>query len=301
MSTQETANPSITENVTGTIKNVLVINCALNIPLALTTIVGNTLVLHAVWKTPALRSPSMFLLCGLALSDLAVGAIVQPLFIANDLLIFYSRVQRLKYVFLSVYNMFGFLLCGISLCTITAISVDRLIAVRKSLQYSSFVTVTRVRCLLVVIWTSCIVLASAHFWQQMIQVAGIAIMVCACLCISAYSHVKIYKTVRHHQNAIQIQLQAVETNYGNVNNVSSLKKSAFNALLFFLVLVICYSPYFVVYVVTSVNPITVFLSRSLASTIVFINSCINPFLYCWRLSELREVVKQTCREKVCFK
>ena len=295
MSSQETVNPSITENVTGTIKNVLVINCAVNIPLALTTTVGNTLVLLAVWKTPALRSPSMFLLCGLALSDLGVGAIVQPLFIANDLLVLYSQAQRLKYVFLSVYNMFGFLLCGISLSTITAISVDRLIAVQKSLQYSSFVTITRVKWLLVAIWTSCMVLASAHFWQQMIQLAGMAILVCACLCISAYSHVKIYKTVRRHQNAIQIQLQAVETNSGNVNSMSSLKRSALNAFLFFLVLVICYSPYFVVYVVTSVNPINVILSRSLASTIVFINSSLNPLLYCWRLSEIREVVRQTCR------
>ena len=301
MSTQETMHPSIRENITDVVKNVLAINCAVNVPLALTSMIGNTLVLHAVWKTPVLRSPSMFLLCGLALSDLAVGAIVQPLFVANDLIRLYSQSDGLKNLFLSIYNIFGFSVCGVSLCTVTAISVDRLIAVHKSLQYPSCVTIPRVTWLLMAIWTSCVVMASAQFWQQIVQLVLVAALICFCLCISAYSHVKIYKTVRRHQNAIHIQVQAIETNTRNVNNMAVLKNSAFNAFLVFLVLVICYSPYFIIYVVTSVNPINIFLSRSLTSTIVFINSSLNPFLYCWRLSKIREVVKQTCHELVCRK
>ena len=66
-------------------KILLLANCAVNIPLALASVIGNALVLHAVWKTPSLRSPSILLLCGLALSDLAVGAFVQPLFITHVL------------------------------------------------------------------------------------------------------------------------------------------------------------------------------------------------------------------------
>ena len=301
MSFQETMFSSNQKNITDAIKNVLVINCAVNLPLALTSLIGNTLVLHAVWKTPALRSPSMVLLCGLALSDLAVGAIVQPLFIANNLVRLYSQSERLQHSFLSVYNIFGFSLCGISLCTITAISIDRLIAVQKPLQYQNIVTIPRVRCFLLVIWTCSVIIGSAHFWQQLIQLVAIVVVICACLCISAIFHVKIYKTVRHHQSAIHTQLQAVEANSGSVNNMLALKKSAFNAFLLFLVLVICYCPYFVAYVVTSVNPFNVFVIRSLTSTIVFINSSLNPFLYCWRLSEIREVVQQTCRKLVCCK
>ena len=210
MSFQGTVYPSNGENITDAVKNVLVINYIVNIPLALTSIIGNTLVLHAVWKTPVLRSPSMFLLCGLALSDLAVGAIVQPLFIAKDLLELYSQSQRLKQLFLSVYNMFGFCLCGISLCTVTAISVDRLIAVQKSLQYPSIVTLFRVKWLLMAIWTICIILASAHFWLQMVQLVSVVVVICACLCISAYCYVKIFKAIRHHQNAIRKQMKRLK-------------------------------------------------------------------------------------------
>ena len=91
----------------------------------------------------------------------------------------------------------------------------------------------------------------------------------ACLCISAYSHIKIFKVVRHHQNEIQIQQQAVEINSDNVNSMSSLKKSAFNALLIFLALVICYSPFFI------------FLSGEFSSSSPFIPQQFPYFNHCF--------------------
>ena len=166
MSSQETVNQYNHENMTDAATKVSLVNCAVNVPLALTAIIGNSLVLHVARKSPTLRSPSLVLLCGLAMSDLAVGTVVQPLFIANYLIRLYSRSQRLKGLFQGVYNAFGFSLCGISLCTVTAIGVDRLIAVEKSLHYSSIVTIPRVRRVLVAIWTICSILGSAHFWQE---------------------------------------------------------------------------------------------------------------------------------------
>lgn len=302
MSSQETLNQHNLENMTDAVKKVLLVNCAVNVLLALTSIIGNILVLHVAWKTPSLRSPSLILLCGLAMSDLAVGTVVQPLFIANQLVRLYSRSQRLNQLFLSVYNTFGFSLCGISLCTVTAIGVDRLLAVEKSLHYPSIVTIPRVRRILLAIWTICVILASTQLWQEKILLISLGTVICACLCISTISHVKIYKTVRYHQNAIQLQFLAVETNSRIVNKGTSLKMSAFNAFIVFLALIICYSPYLVVfYALTSVHPIKKLMARSLTSTIVFINSSLNPFLYCWRVSEIREGVKQTCRKLICCK
>ena len=289
-------------NITDAVKQVLVINCAVNIPLAITSIIGNSLVLHAVWKTPTLRSPSVVLLCGLALSDLTVGVVVQPFFIANDLITLFSQDQSLKTLFLRIYNSLAFYVCGISLFTITAVSVDRLVAIQKPLRYASIVTIPRVRCILVSVWITCAILVNAQFWNDTIFLVLVAVVICACLFISAFSHVKIYKIVRDHKRRIQIQLEAVESNTVDVhNNMSGLKTSALNALIVFLVLLACYYPYFIVFVVTSVFPINVMLSTSLASTVVFINSALNPFLYCWRISEIREVVKQTCHELICCK
>ena len=301
MSSGERVIQSTGGNITDTVKKVLVINCAVNIPLALTSIIGNSLVLHAVWKTSTLRSPSVVLLCGLALSDLAVGAVVQPFFVTKDLIGLLSQDQSLKTLFLRIYNVLAFYLCGISLFTIAAISLDRLAALQKPLRYPSIVTIPRAMCVLVAVWTTCAILVSAQFWDDTIYLVVVAVVICVCLFISAFSHVRIYKIVRDHNSRIQIQLEAVETNTAVVNNMLGLKTSALNALIVFLVLVVCYCPYFIVFVVTSVYPVNVMLGRSLASTVVFMNSALNPFLYCWRIYEIREVVKQTCHKLVCCK
>ena len=301
MSSEETVMRSAGGNITDAVKKVLVINCAVNIPLAIASIIGNSLVLHAIWKTTTFRSPSVVLLCGLALSDLTVGAVVQPFFIAKDLITLLSQDQSLKTLFLKVYNLLAFYVCGISLFTITAVCVDRLVAIQKPLRYPSFVTIPRVRCILVALWITCAILVNAKFWNDTIFLLLVAVSICACLFISAFSHVKIYKIVRDHKRRIQIQLEAVESNTVDVHNNMSVKTSALNALIVFLVLLACYYPYFIVFVVTSVFPINVMLSRSLASTVVFINSALNPFLYCWRIYEIREVVKQTCHNLVCCK
>ena len=280
----------------------MVINCAVNILLAITSIIGNLLVLHAVWKTPTLHVPSVVLLCGLALSDLTVGAVMQPFFIANDLITLFSQDQSLKTLFLRIYNLLAFYVCGISLLTITAVCVDRLFAIQKPLRYPSFVTIPRVRWILVSVWITCAILVNAQFWNDTVVLVLVAVVICVCLFISAFSHVKIYKIVRDHKRRIQIQLEAVETNTVDVhNNMTESKTSALNAFIVFLVLIACYCPFLIVFVVTSVFPINVMLSRSLSSTVVFINSALNPFLYCWRISKIREVVKQTCHKLVCCK
>lgn len=299
MSSEETEIRSTEENITDVVKKVLFVNCAVNIPLAVTSIIGNSLVLHAVWITATLRSPSLVLLCGLALSDLAVGVVTQPFFIAKDYIQLLSQDQSLKNLLLRIYNVFAFYLCGISLCTVTAVSMDRLVAIQKPLHYPSVVTVSRARRVLVSVWTTCAILVSAQFWNDTIFLVLVAVVICVCLFLSVFCHVRIYKIVRHHKRRLQIQREAIKTNNVDVNNMSGLKTSGSNALIVFLVLVVCYCPYLIVFIVTSVHPNNVMLCKSLTSTIVFINSALNPFLYCWRISEIREVVKQTFHKLVC--
>ena len=205
---------------------------------------------------------------------------MQPLFITNDLIALYPQSGTPIHVplFLNIYNMLGFSLCGISLCTVAAISVDRLMAIQRSLQYPSIVIIPRVTRFLIAIWTICVILASTQLWHQKSLLILMGTVICVCLCLSTISHVKIYKTVGHHRNAIQIQLRAVGSNTGNANNILGLKKSAFNAFIVFLVLIICYCPYLVVYIISSVYSINDFLARSLASTIVFTNSTLTSLL-----------------------
>ena len=74
------------------------INCVLNAPLMLISIIGNTLVLVAILRTPSLRSPSTILLCSLAVSDIFVGLVAQPVSIAYQLTEKDSLHQEVKTV-----------------------------------------------------------------------------------------------------------------------------------------------------------------------------------------------------------
>ena len=56
--------------------------CAVNVLFSFISMFANILILYALYKASSLHSPSKALLCSLALSDLGVGAIVQPLFVA---------------------------------------------------------------------------------------------------------------------------------------------------------------------------------------------------------------------------
>ena len=61
-------------------------NCVCNAPLMLISILGDALVLAAIIRTPSIRStPHMIMLCSLSVSDLLVGLIAQPMYVAERL------------------------------------------------------------------------------------------------------------------------------------------------------------------------------------------------------------------------
>ena len=76
----------------------------------------------SILRTPSFRSPSMILLCSLAASDLLVGFVDQPLYIAKEL-------KEDFFLLGSFYFFFPYAFCGVSLDKVTAISLNRFAAV----------------------------------------------------------------------------------------------------------------------------------------------------------------------------
>ena len=269
---------------------IIIANCVVNIPLAFVAITGNALVLYAVWKTPALRSPSILLLCGLASTDVCVGLIAQPLFIAGNFIDLFSRSGDLKFKFEKEYKTMGMTLCGASLFMVAGVGIDRLIAIVKPLQYPSVVTSSKVTRILVAIWVFNALAASTQFWDKQVLFAltFTCIFVCSCICIIC--HATMHKIMRRHRLQIHAQVQAIDDSNTRAMMVS-LRKSAFNTFVLFIVLVICYSPYLVVYMVNFIGKAgDLTLGLFLSATVMFLNSALNPFLYCWRIREIRLVV-----------
>ena len=267
---------------------ITIINCVLNAPLMLISILGNALVLAAIIRTPSIRSTHMIMLCSLAVSDLLVGLIAQPIYIANQL-------TEDRYVN-HVWKVIGPFLCGVSLSTITAITVDRFLALHYHMRYASLVTESRVKYTLIIIWLINLFVQFLYFWKTSVQIFLGGIFIVICLLVSAISYIGIYRIVRRHQLHIDTQQQAVQSSQaGNNLNITRLKRSAMNTFVFYIVLIICYFP---VYIVSSVSKDWK-TGWKLSATLVFSNSCINPVLYCWRLSELRAAIVKTGKQALC--
>ena len=286
---------NLSQNTSGEDTLWLIITCAINVPSMLVAIVGNSLVLAAILSAPSLRSPAILLLCNLAVSDLLVGLVIQPLFIAHS----FNLTTRLL---TSIWLIMSYSACGISLCTMTAIAVDRFLALHYHLRYSTMVTSFRIKTILTALWLKSFIFSGIYFWSVRIFFLYITIFVCLCLIISVFCYVRIFKIVRHQQKKIQCQHQAVNLPQGStISNLLQLEKSAINSFLFFIVMVLFYTPVSTYLSLIYATKDGSHRGWNVAITLVFINSSVNPFLYCWRMGDLRAAVMKTARKLFCRK
>ena len=271
-----------------------IINCILNIPTSLTATLGNVLVLISMWRTPSLHSPSNLLLVGLALSDLSVGIIVQPIFLINSI----AKMKGLANLFCIssvLVLVIGATLCGVSLMTLTAISVDRYTALYLHLRYKEIVTLKRVFAILVSIWLACILYGVSYLWNPTIQHYLSVIFIFFGLLVGMIAYCMIYQVVRHHQ----AQIQAIQVGQQEPNslNLSTHRKSFVNMLLIYFVFLFCYLPFLVARaVILSTGPtVSKHSAIEITFSLVSINSTLNPLLYCWRFQNIRAAVNATTR------
>ena len=162
-----------------------IVNASLNVLLALVTTVANILVLSAIRKNTSLHLPSKLLLGNLVLTDLGVGIVAQPMFVAF-LVAKVKGFSDICFLYASAY-ITGSILIRVSLLTMTAISLDRYIALYFHLRYRDIVTTKRVFSVLLAIWLLAGLPASLWYWYPMpyryfvIVVTSICFIVCTVL------------------------------------------------------------------------------------------------------------------------
>ena len=256
-------------------------------PLCVMTLLGNAAILITIFKTPSLHSPAHILLAGLALSDFALGFIVQPLLLSIVLSAGYNHDLPLAtfHLMCSSLNCSAIVLCGVSLGTSIAIALDRLLALRLHLRYAVIVTKYRVIVVLTCIWLFQGFFIPMYFWQVETFGRFIAIKICVVIVVNFAIYLNIHLIVRHHQ--IRIQYQHPEQ-LANIFSLKRLKNSALNTFLVFIFLLVCSLPFLYVYFNDRVS-ITI---HYIAIATIFLNTSFNPFVYSWRLRETRTATKR---------
>ena len=193
----------------------------------------------------------------------------------------------------------GYILCGVSVSTLTAISVDRLLALLLGLRYRQVVTLGRTYVIVISTWVIAAVFPAMLFWNPLITFWYGIIGIPLYLLISTFSYTKIFLTLRQHQNQVQDHVQ--QPNQANQLNIARYKKAVASAIWLQLTLIACYLPYgileaFQAHIGFSVS---LYNAQLYASTLVYLNSSLNPILYCWKQNEVRQAVKDTIRQVFC--
>ena len=282
------------------VHNHLIVLLVLNGMGAITAFLGNTLILVALHKETSLHPPSKLLFRNLATTDLCVGHIVEPLLVTYLISILKERWDICRYVY-ATFNITSHILCSVSLLTLTAISVDRLLALLLGLRYRQVVTLKRIYRIVAVFWVVSSAGTATLYWNERITSLCAGILVALCVVTSIFSYTKIFHTLRHNQIRAQGNVNQGQPSQTGQLNIARYKRTVSSALWVQIALVVCYLPFAIVQVLRLQRGVSPFLLVAwlYSGTLVYLNSSLNPILYCWKIREVRQPVKDTLRGLFC--
>ena len=160
---------------------------SINVILSITALLGNILILVALQKESSLHPPSKLLLRSLSFTDLLVGLISQPIFVIY-LTAMAKKNQNVCGITERLAHISSALLCGESITILTAISVDRLLALLLRLRYRQIVNLTRAYFLVIFSWTMNTVFAMTYLWQKRFFFIGSCVWIGICLTVSSFCY-----------------------------------------------------------------------------------------------------------------
>ena len=265
-------------------------NCVFKCFLSFTAILLNIITIHAIRKTSSLPRPLRALLLSLAVSDLGVGLFVQPIYISILVKWLQHSIPNCP-----TYKVFFFIVLLFSVASffgVVAVTVDRFLAIHLHLRYQELVTHKRVLAGTISVWVLSALISLTSLWvSPATRTLFLGIVAIGCFLLTVVVYIKIYLAVRNHKNQIQA-LQVLQAD--EMENFASIVKSAVGVFYVYLVFLFCYLPYFLTLAaITIVGPSDVLKRLFFFSfTLAFLNSSLNPVIYCWKMRHIRHVVME---------
>ena len=291
------------QEITAGIRGYLIFISAFNVLLAICSSLGNILILIALHKETTLHAPSKLFLRSLAITDLLVGVISEPLTITYWM----SAVRKRQddcYNALFTSFIASYLLCGMSLLTLTAISVDRLLALTLFLRYRQVVTVKKACACVIMFWIVSITCSAMYAQNVRITIWYSHIVIPVSFFTSVSSYTKIFWELHRHERQVRgniIQREQSSNSSSAPLNISQYRKGVSSVIWLQVAVAVCYLPHGIITALWTYSgqSSAIIVLRQLTLTLVYFNSTLNPLLYCWKISEVRQLVKELLRRSFC--
>ena len=278
----------------------LVTNCIFNVYLFYTAIALNIITIQALRKTLSLPRTLKTLLLSLAVSDLGVGLLVQPIFVAHLIIQILQNTSDNAYdsVFAIFYQTLEAALASASFFSVVAITVDRFLAIHLHLRYQELVTHKRVIAVVISTWVisaflSLLFPAARLDWiPKKVPWIMFAAIDAVCFITTGFLHYKIYASVRHHTDQIQALQVQEEAQNREMKNALGLRKTVLATFYIYFPFLACYVPFFCVNLAELFCDETALIQHLwyCVRTIVFLNSSLNPLIYSWKMGDIRHAV-----------
>ena len=265
-------------------------------------VVANLLIVFVISSRASLQSPSNILLACLAISDLQVGILVQPSYVAYRLLEnahgFVPCAVRM------LYSTGFYVYFGVSFTTLSAVSCERLLALIFHMRYYTYVRPGRVLKAAIFIWFVNI-LFTALQWANNGVFRGIHLaMWTFFLAITFIIQIKILEIITRHQRQIKKQRPLSAQRQMQVKLAINIASIVAVYVMFNLpVLLVTLSHQFLFRHIDSYN------FYSWTETAAFVNSSLNPLVCIWRVQSIRKAIaevlpklgrteiRQSCQER----
>ena len=266
-------------------------NCIFNNFITHTSIMLNIVTIYAIHKTSAMAKTLKTLLLSLAFSDVAVGLFSKAIY--TFFLVKWLQLENINCNTYQVLNISGYLFSTASFLGVVAVSVDRFLAVHLHLRYQELVTHRRVVVVVIGKWLCSAFFSLITLWgltgaQEIIE----SVLAAFGFIVTFVVYIKIYLTVRRHKNQIHsMQVQEV-THSDEIKNFIVLMKSTVSIFYVYLVFLICYLPFFLCSAVIRIYGSSIASKKFFlySMSLVYLNSSLNPVIYCWRMRHVRRTI-----------
>ena len=270
------------------------LSITLNVATLPFVVVMNALIIIVIKTRRRLQTMYNIMLASLAGTDLVVGIMSQPIFVAQEIFLL-TDPPLTEYC--SIYRMTIWLYLSpttTSLIQLAILSVERYMAMKYSLKYDSIVTSTRLTVAIVFSWLIPTALIIARYANSLILRVitfyfNLSVVFLSILVI-IYCHIVVYFVSRRHMKQIKSELFSREDTVKFLNE----KKALITTTIIIGFVFVSYIPGSFFSIVRYVLPrgdYTLRLTAPLppfATTCILINSFFNPFIYCWRNKQLRK-------------
>ena len=279
------------------LRSTFITNCIFNNLLTHTSIMLNIVTIYAIHKTSAIAKTLKTLLLSLACSDVAVGLFSQPIY--TFFLVKWIQLDNINCDIYQVLNISAHLFLIASFLGVVAVGVDRFLAVHLHLRYQELVTHRRVVVVVIGKWLCSAFVSSIASWGLLSTRDLMESVVAAFSFIVTFVvYIRIYFTVRRHKNQIHsMQVQEV-AHSDEIKNFVFLIKSTVSIFYVYLLLLICYLPFFICKAVIRIYGSSIALKQFLfySMTLIFLNSSLNPVIYCWKMRHVRHAIVNILRK-----